>query len=58
MLAERGIEGIRVLQGLLSLAKRHRADDIERACDIALSHGSFRLRSVPRTDQAAAAAAK
>jgi hypothetical protein len=46
MLAERGIEGIRVLQGLLSLAKRHRADAIEAACDIALSHGSFRLRSV------------
>lgn len=46
MLVERGIEGIRVLQGLLSLANRHRADDIERACDTALSHGAFRLRVV------------
>jgi transposase len=46
MLAERGIEGLRVLQGLLSLTKRHCADDIERACEIALMHGSFRLRSV------------
>lgn len=44
MLAERGIEGVRVLQGLLSLVKKHRCDDIERACDIALSHGAFRLR--------------
>jgi len=46
MLAERGIEGVRVLQGLLSLAKKHRTDAIERACDIALSHGAFRLRTL------------
>jgi transposase len=46
MLAERGIEGVRVLQGLLSLAKKQRSDDIERACDIAWSHGAFRLRTL------------
>jgi hypothetical protein len=46
MLAERGVEGVRVLQGLLSLTKKHRGDDIERACDIALSHGAFRLRTL------------
>ena len=46
MLAERGVEGLRVLQGLLSLAKKHRYDLIERACDTALAHGAFRLRSV------------
>jgi transposase len=46
MLAERGIEGLRVLQGLLSLTKKHRGDDIEHACDIALSHGAFRLRTL------------
>jgi transposase len=46
MLAERGIEGIRVLQGLLSLARKHRSDCIERACDIALSHRAFRLRAI------------
>jgi transposase len=46
MLAERGIEGVRVLQGLLSLTKKHASDDIERACDIALSHSAFRLRTL------------
>jgi transposase len=46
MLAERGIEGVRVLQGLLSLAKKHRSAAIERACEIALAHGAFRLRTI------------
>jgi transposase len=46
MLAARGIEGLRVLHGLVSLAKKHRADTIERACDIAFSHGAFRLRTI------------
>ena len=46
MLAERGIEGVRVLQGLLSLTNKHRYGEIERACDIALSHGAFRLRTL------------
>jgi|SRR5271166_41335 transposase len=46
MLAERGIEGVRVLQGLLSLTRKHRSDRIERACDIALSHSAFRLRTL------------
>jgi transposase len=44
MLTARGIEGTRVLQGLLSLAKRHPAAALERACHTALSHGAFRLR--------------
>jgi hypothetical protein len=46
MLAERGIEGVRVLQGLLSLAQKHRCNLIECACEIALSHGAFRLRTI------------
>lgn len=46
VIAQRGVEGVRVLQGLLSLAKRHRADQIERACDIALSHGAYHLRTL------------
>jgi transposase len=46
MLAERGIEGVRVLQGLLSLTQKHRCDAIERACEIALSHGAYRLRTI------------
>ncbi|HMF12249.1 MAG TPA: IS21 family transposase [Gemmataceae bacterium] len=46
VIANRDVEGIRVVQGLLSLARRHTADAIEKACDIALSYGAFRLRTV------------
>lgn len=42
----RGVEGVRVLQGLLNLAQRHSCDALEQACDIALSHGSYRLRTL------------
>jgi hypothetical protein len=46
MLHVRGIEGVRVLQGLLSLAKRHSHEALEKACQSALSHGCFRLRTL------------
>jgi hypothetical protein len=46
MLQARGVEGVRVLQGLLNLAHRHPCTAIERACDIALSHSVYRLRTV------------
>jgi hypothetical protein len=46
MLAERGIEGVRVLMGLLSLSGKHASRDIDRACEIALSHRAFRLRTI------------
>jgi transposase len=46
VIANRDVEGIRVVQGLLSLARRHTAEAIEKACDIALSYGAFRLRTV------------
>jgi transposase len=46
MVTERGIEGVRVLQGLISLANKHPFDSINRACEIALSHGAFRLRTI------------
>ena len=46
MLHERGIAGVRVLQGLLSLAGRHAVGDLERACDIAGSHGAYQLRTI------------
>lgn len=42
----RGIEGTRVLQGLLSLTKKHSCDRLEKACEIALAHGCWRLRAV------------
>jgi len=44
MLDQRGIEGVRVLQGLLAMTGKHPADDLEKACALALSHGTFRLR--------------
>jgi transposase len=44
MLDERGIEGVRVLQGFVSLAKKHPATTIDRASEIALDGGLFRLR--------------
>jgi hypothetical protein len=46
LVATRGIESVRVLQGLRSLAGRHPSSAIERACDIAVSHGEFRLRTL------------
>jgi transposase len=46
MLAARGIEGTRVLMGLLALDKKHPSEALEKACEIALSHGAFRLRTI------------
>jgi len=46
MLKARGIEGIRVLQGLVALTHKHDEPSIDRACEIALSHGAFRLRTI------------
>lgn len=46
MLAARGIEGTRVLLGLLALAKRYPAETLEKACEIALSYGAYRLRTI------------
>ncbi len=46
MLQQRGIEGVRVLMGLLNLAQRHPSEAIEQACEIALTHGAYRLRTI------------
>lgn len=46
MLAARGIPGMRVLVGLLALARRHGGQDLDRACQIAASHQAYRLRAV------------
>jgi transposase len=46
MLEARGIPGVRVLAGLLSLSKRYSADQINHACGIALTHGAFKLRVI------------
>jgi hypothetical protein len=46
LLESRGVEAVRVLIGLLSLASKHPAVAIERACEIATSYGAYHLRSV------------
>ena len=42
----RGVEGLRVLQGLLALAHKHPREQLERACGIALSYCSYHLRTI------------
>jgi transposase len=46
MLQARGIEGVRVLQGLRHLGDRHPGETLEKACEIALAHASYRLRTL------------
>lgn len=46
MLQERGVAGVRVLQGLLHLAKKHAISAICKACHVAHAHGEYRLRTV------------
>jgi transposase len=46
MMSVRGIEGIRVLQGFLSLARKHPANIINQASRAAREAGCFRLRPV------------
>jgi len=44
MIEARGIEGVRVLQGFLSLSRRHSSEVINQASHTALQAGCFRLR--------------
>jgi transposase len=46
MLEARGVRGVRVLQGLLSLVRKYEAGEVDRACECALSYGAFRLKSL------------
>ena len=46
MIAVRGIEGVRVLQGFLSLARKYPANVINQAGNKALEAACFRLRPV------------
>ncbi len=46
MVRQRGIQGVRVLMGLLGLSNRHPGDTIEQACEIASTHGAYRLRTI------------
>jgi transposase len=42
----RGVQGMRVVQGLLSLTHRHDWAAIEQACRVAHGYSSFRLRTI------------
>ena len=44
----RGPQGIRVLQGLFSLVRKHSAEVVEHACGLANSHGAYRLHDLRR----------
>ena len=46
MIRTRGVEGVRVLMGLLSLSGRHPTSAIEQACEIAQGYGEYRLRTI------------
>jgi transposase len=46
MLEQRGIPGLRVLMGLVSLTNKHTDVAIEQACRVAQSHGAYRLRVI------------
>ena len=46
MLAVRGVAGVRVLVGLLSLTHQHSYEIIEKACGIAATYQAYRLRTI------------
>jgi transposase len=46
MIQARGVEGVRVLLGLLSLSGRYPTSAIEQACEIAQGYGEYRLRTI------------
>jgi hypothetical protein len=46
MVQARGIEGVRVLQGLLGLPGKYPAAEVDRACGLALEHQAWRLRTL------------
>jgi transposase len=43
---QRGAESLRVLQGLLALAEKHPAQQLDQACQLALTHGAWHLRDL------------
>lgn len=46
VMEERGVAGMRVINGLLSVAKKTKYSQMEVACSQALSHGSYRLKTI------------
>ena len=46
LVAVRGVQSVRVLQGLIALTKKHDSEAIEAACETALSYESYRLKTI------------
>ncbi len=46
MTQARGVQGVRVLAGLKALASKHDPQALEDACEKALAHGAYRLRTI------------
>jgi hypothetical protein len=46
MLKARGVEGVRVMMGLWQLTDKHSFAQVERACELALGFGVWRLKSI------------
>ena len=46
MTQARGVEAVRVLVGLKALAGKHATEALENACETALSHAAYRLRTI------------
>lgn len=46
VIASRGVQGVRVLVGLKSLAGKYTSSDLEAACESAVSYGAVRLKSI------------
>jgi transposase len=47
-LSEHGVQGMRIIQGLLSLTRKYETREIERAAETAWRSGSFRCRTLKR----------
>lgn len=48
VMAEKDERGIRVLQGLAGLKRKHTNQDLDTACELALSQSAFRLKDIRR----------
>jgi hypothetical protein len=46
LVANRGVQAVRVLHGLLNLSHKHSSQEIEQACQTAHANGCYRLKSI------------
>jgi transposase len=58
VIEQRGVEASRVLQGLLSLSRKHSSESINDACDVAWRSGALNYRVIKRLLQDRAAASQ